>query len=280
MEHAIYRYRNGLRAHAAALLLAASAECGAATIAAQTFNLLDPDAHALTAALGTGEVLPNAGSRNDDAALGLRFETRWYATRGNATGPATSGGDDDDIGVQAAAGPGFADLAPDGTPVSAGSEHNFAADDSDGRIELVFAPLDLRDYDSRVLSLAYWIADTSWEGADAFSVLLSDGATQVALLELDATGLSASRRPDQPGTPWLQLSLPLDGMFVADLDPAAVSLVVTFDGNSTAERMQLDDIVFSGELLPVPLPAALHLLLVSLAALGRSATACSRPQSD
>ena len=142
-----------------------STSVSAAVIAEQDFNALDDSGSQTFDSLVDGSLLTNAGSSN--SADGLDFTSTFYDTRG-ANGPVSPTSDSSDfIGVNSFAGSNSPDVAADGAAVSSGTEHNFEFNDTDGRVELVFEPVDVSGTTGRVLTLDYWVADTGYESDDS-----------------------------------------------------------------------------------------------------------------
>lgn len=232
-----------------ALLFATSAaRVQAATIAAQNFNGLSDSATVTFDMITSGSALTNAGSKNANPLLGMTFETRWFDTRGVGTGPVTPTSDTSDfIGVNSFAGSGAPATSPTGVPVASGVEHNFEFNDGDGRLDLIFDPIDTSGYTNRTLSLSYWIAATGFEATDSLSVNLSDGNSTLTLLVLGELGLEATQGS------WLPLSVDIDALGLG----SNLQLTVSVDADAAAENIFFDDFAIEGIAVPEPTSFAL-----------------------
>lgn len=157
---------------------------GGSPVQVQRFDTLPDGATFVTDSFPAGstdEPLTN-GSSQSSSGTGLEnFVTRWTDTRGTEGPrcPTCPGGDGSDfIGVNSFTGFAAPDLAPDGTAVASGSEHNFEFNDGDGELRLVFDPVDLSGAaGARTLELDYWIHEASFEPDDRFQVVVRDAAS-------------------------------------------------------------------------------------------------------
>ena len=214
-------------------------------IGAQDFNGLSAAGAATGDSVADGQLLTNSGSGNGGGG-GLDFVTRWHNTRGEGAGPVLAVDDSGDyVGVNGYAGGGAPDVAPDGTPVAAGSEHNFEFNDADGRLDLVFEPVDTTGYTGRALKLAYWINADSYEEQDRLTVRVSDGITSATLLDLDAAALNAAMQADDGSANWASLDADLEPLIASGLG-AVMTLTVSVDNNSGNENIFIDDVAFVG----------------------------------
>jgi hypothetical protein len=227
-------------------------------IAGQDFNDLSAASNCTTDSLANGTQLTNAGANNIGGA-GLDFQTFWYDTRGEASGPVTETNDTSDyIGVNAYTGTSSPDVASDGTAVESGIEHNFEFSDGDGRLDLVFETVDVSGYTDRVLSLDYWINDTGYESDDAFYVTISDGSVFATFLNFGETGLESSASVDDGTANWNSFSLDLEDLISTYAFGESLSLTISVDTNAATENIFVDNVAFTAN--PVPVPAAVWLL--------------------
>ena len=214
-----------------------------ATIASQNFNALT-DSALTTDSLVSGSQLTNAGSFNSGGP-GLDFITVWFESdnTSGSLGPVTATSDSSDfIGVNSFSGSNSPDVAADGTPVASGSEQNFEFNDGDGRLELVFEPVNLAGFENRTLSFNYWINDTGFEANDSFGAALTDGTTVTSLFTFGELDLEANASADDGTANWQSVSFAIDPSLGDTL-----SLIISADTNSGSENIFVDDIVFAGE---------------------------------
>lgn len=259
---------------AAAAVAMSSASAGAAVFASQDFNGLSSASTANTDQFPLGAVraeLTNAGSKNVGGP-GLDFRTFWTETRGLAGPVADNEAGPDFIGVNSFSGSNAPDVAADGTPVGAGSEHNFEFNDGDGLVELIFQSVDISGFVNTMLSFDFWINDTGFEGTsgtggpDIFAVLLDDISGETSLLTFNDQDLESFASADDGSANWSNLTASL-----STFGPS-VSLIIGVDNNAAAENVFVDNIVFSGDpAVVVPLPAGLPLMLGALGVLGLAA---------
>jgi len=224
----------------------------AVDIAGQDFNGLD-DSQTFTADsfVGSG-TLTNAGSMNS-AGGGMDFVTTWTDTRGN-NGPLDGSESGDFIGVNSFAGSNSPDVAPDGTAVASGVEHNFEFNDGDGRLDLTFAAVDATGFTDVGVSFNYWITDTGYETGDTFSAMLSDGSGSVSIFSWDDVALEANVSADDGTANWGLMSI--GNVETLGLDLSNLILTISVDNNSGSENIFVDNINVSG----VPTPGALALM--------------------
>jgi len=220
-------------------------------IGTQDYNGLSDTGSSITESVTSGLPLPNAGSYNTGGP-GLDFMTYWIDTRGTITGPVTSGESGDYIGVSSFTGSYAPDVAPDGTAVSSGVEHNFQFNDTDGRLDLVFEPVDLTGLTNRSLSLYYWIATTGYESDDAFYVTLSDGTQDQTYLNFGEEELEANVSADDGSANWNQLTVDLDALISGSGFGEVLTLTVSVDTNSGSENIFVDKVLFVGYDVPEP----------------------------
>ena len=214
----------------------------AGVIAEQTFNDLTGSAYT-TDSLESGGRLGNGGAFNDGGP-GLGFETFWFDTRGVGAGPVVPGDEVDDyVGVNTFGGGGAPNVGPEGTPVGE-AERNFEFNDGDGRLELVFDPVDVSGFQTRVFGLDYWINSTSYEADDAFTVTLSDGNETVSVLEFGGSDLEANASADDRGIGWRALRVDLEPLLSDGLEET-ITLTVGVDTNSGAENVFVDNVRFT-----------------------------------
>ena len=221
------------------------------TIASQDFNALDDSGAGTTDSLPDGSFLTNSGSFNTGVGFGLQFRSTWFDTRGNdmGLGPVTTSSDTSDfIGVNSFAGSNSPDVTSGGTAYSSGSEHNFEFNDTDGRVDLVFEPVDLSGFTGRTLSLDYWVADTGFESDDSFTVTLSDGVVSVTLLDLGELELEGANTLGDTGSAleWNTLTVDLDMVIADNSMSETVFLTVAADTNSGSENIFIDNVSFDG----------------------------------
>ena len=221
---------------------APAARGSAGIIAEQTFNELSGSAYT-TDSVTSGGRLSNGGAFNEGGP-GLGFETFWFDTRGVGAGPVVPGNDADDyVGVNTFGGGGAPNVGPSGAPVG-DAERNFQFNDGDGRLELTFAPVDVSDFNNRVLSLDYWINSTSYEADDAFTVTLLDGNKSVDVLTFGESGLEENASADDRGIGWRNLSVDLEALLEDGLGET-LTLTVGVDTNSGAETVFIDNVTFA-----------------------------------
>ncbi|WP_286831640.1 MULTISPECIES: endonuclease/exonuclease/phosphatase family protein [Kordiimonas] len=221
-------------------------------IASQDFNDLDGNSTYTTDSVADGEALTNAGASHDSAdPLDLGFETRWFATRSNETGPVTNESSDF-IGVNSYAGTNAPNVGADGTAVGA-DEKNFEFNDGDGQLMLIFDPVDLTGHSDVALSLDYWITSTGYESNDNFSVAITDGTTTVSLLSLGEPGLEGQPSADDGSANWNGFITALD-QIIADngMDASQIQLMVSADTNSGSENIFVDNIKFESDVVLTP----------------------------
>ncbi|GAB6097027.1 hypothetical protein JCM14469_32810 [Desulfatiferula olefinivorans] len=244
-------------------LLCSGTAAHASTIAFQDFNSLPSGFNTTTDSVSSGSQLTHAGSSAmTTGATGLGFTTYWFDTRGETTGPVTPTNDTSDfVGVNAFTGSNAPNVSAAGSPVSAGSEHNFEFSDGDGRLDLVFDAVNVSAYSGVTLSLDYWITNTGYETGDMFSIGLSDGNSQVTLLSLNDMDLESSASADDGTANWKRASFDLDDYLNAAmasssactfLSPETLSLIVSVDTNAASENIFVDNILIEGSEVPVP----------------------------
>jgi len=220
-------------------------------IASQDFDTLSDAGAETTDQNPDGSFLTNSGSFNTGVGFGLQFRSTWFDTRGvtDGLGPVTTSSDTSDfIGVNSFAGSNSPDVTSGGTAYASGSQHNFEFNDTDGRIDLVFEPVDLSGFINRTLNLDYWIADTGFESDDSLTVTLSDGTTSVTLLDLGEVELEA-QSPGDAGmtTEWNILGVNLDMVLADNSMNETVFLTVSVDTNSGSENIFIDNVSFDGD---------------------------------
>ena len=79
--------------------------------------------------------------------------------------------------------------------------------------------------------------------------------------------MADNTQPDIPLTTWSHFSAGLEGILESTLNPGSVTLIIAIDTNAEGERVQIDNISFQGDALPVPLSGGLTLFSAALAAL-------------
>ncbi|MCC6285704.1 MAG: PEP-CTERM sorting domain-containing protein [Phycisphaerales bacterium] len=234
-----------------AALAGAASFAGADIIGAQNFNGIDSTGTFTTDSVGPGGFLTNAGSQHDGSS-GLAFATTWHAdTRGVGTGPRTfaiDGESGDFIGVNGFGGSNAPTVSPTGVTVAAGVEHNFEFNDTDGTI-LFEILLSTSGYENVAFSMSYWF-NGGYEDLDAFSVVINGNT----VLAHDAAGMQANVSPDDGTANWKSLSVSLDSLIGPD---ELVALQIFVDTNSSSENAFIDDILFTGDLVPAPSALAL-----------------------
>lgn len=212
-------------------------------IAQQTFNDLEGSA-LTTDSLPDGSQLTNSGSFNDDSSLGLTFATFWFDTRGVGLGSVTLTNDSSDfIGVNTFTGNNAPNVAPDGTNIGE-TEKNFEFNDGDGRLDLVFAPVDLSGFSNRILSFDYWINDTGYERNDAFFFTLSDEENSRTFLNFGETELEANVSSDDGTANWNSVSVDLEELIEAGFGEE-LTLTISVDNNAGSENIFVDNIIFA-----------------------------------
>lgn len=227
---------------------------GQVLIAEQTFDGLSDAATFTQDSIADGQALTNAGSRNIGG-LGLDFETLWFDTRGEGSGPVTPTSDSSDfIGVNSFTGSGAPDVGPDGAPVSSGSQHNFEFNDGDGRLSLVFEAVDVSGSENRQVRVDYWIADTGYESDDRLTFSVSDGVNESIFLDFGETDLEANASADDGSNNWRQATVDLDALIDSQGFGEQIALTVSVDSNSSSENVFIDNVVYESGVEPPPPP--------------------------
>ena len=197
-----------------------------------------------------GGQLTNNGANNPSDGVATQFElgyrSFWFDTRGEGAGPVTSNDSSDFIGANSFSGSNAPTVNPDGVAYASGAQYNFEFNDTDGRVDLVFDPVDVSAAPERVVLLSYWINDTGYEADDRFAVSLSDGARSVTALEIVGDDLETAAALD--ATTWTPLEIDIDALFGGAFDDTAVSLTISVDTNSSSENIFVDNIVFEGRI--------------------------------
>lgn len=236
-------------------------------IGAQNFNALSDAGVPSFDQLPNGGTLTNTGSFNAGGP-GLDFSTLWFDTRADTnTGPVapSAGGDTSDfIGVQSFTGSNAPNVAPDGSPVASGVEHNYEFNDGDGRVELWFETLNTSSYDNRTLALNFWIPPSGYEADDFMKIVLEDGTNSYVLLDYADPNIDNNTSADDGTANWKTLAVNIDSLGAG----ANLTLKVMFDTNSSSENLFIDNVTFEGRLIPTPGAGAL-LGLAGLAAARR-----------
>ncbi|MDJ0731058.1 MAG: ExeM/NucH family extracellular endonuclease [Crocosphaera sp.] len=217
-----------------------------AIIAEQNFNLLSDQYTFTSDSLLSGSALTNLGSFNTNSNQGLLFETFWFDTRGNGNGPTVGSESGDNIGVNSATGTNALNVAANGTSIASGIEHNFQFDDGDGRLDLVFGTVDLSNFNNRFLSFNYWIADTSYESDDSFTVTLTDGNNTQTVLNFGETELETNASADNSTANWNTFNIDLDNLINSGLGDN-LTLTISVDTNAASEKIFVDNILFIGD---------------------------------
>jgi hypothetical protein len=267
----IMRYRSVKLAtlFLASLLLSQSAF--SIIIAEQDFNSLSSAFTSTTDSLPSGVQLTNAGSKNIGGP-GLDFSTTWFDTRGVVLGPVTTTSDTQDfIGVNSFTGGDAPNVAPGGTAIAAGTEHNFEFNDGDGAVVLNFESVDVSGFTNRTLALDYWINDTGYESspADQFTISISNGGLGIVLLGFGETELEANASADDGTDNWMSLLVDLDALLTSSgLDPTNLILSVAVDTNAATENIFIDNVRFESG-AEIPAPAPLLMLALGLAGMAQ-----------
>jgi len=214
------------------------------TIASQDFNLLDSSGTFTTDSfpVGSTEALLTNDSASNVGGPGLDFQTFWSDTRGNE-GPLSGSESGDFIGVNSFAGSNAPDVSADGTPVAAGSEQNFEFNDGDGRLDLVFEPVDISGFSNRILSFDYWINSTGYESSDRFSAVLSDGTTEVSLFDFGEVELEGNSAADDGTANWTPFTVDLEPLITSGLGET-LTLTISVDTNAGSENIFIDNVAF------------------------------------
>ncbi len=228
------------------------------TIASQNFNVLDDTGAQTFDSLPQGSQLTNSGSANNGGP-GLDFATFWGAdTRGEGLGPVTPANDTSDfIGVNTFTGANSPDVGPGGAPVATGIEQNFEFNDGDGRLDLVFEPVNTSDFTDRTLSFNFWIMGTTYESDDFMSAMLSDGVNDVPLFVWGEADLKANSSADDGTDNWGLISFDLEDLIGnGRINADGIVLTISIDNNSSSENIFVDNVAFEG----IPAPSSLALL--------------------
>ena len=232
-------------------LCTASAAHAQLTIASQDFNALDSSATLTNDILDSGEFLTNDGSFNASGP-GLLFDTYWFQTRVNLNGPRVPTGQTgaetsgDFIGVNAATVNGLPTLSPGGAAVGAAGDHNFEFNDGDGRLDLVFEPVDVSGYQDRQLRFHYWVVDDSYETGDSFTATLSDGVNSVTVLNL----VNAAVGPEGS---WVLITVDLEPLIQLGTLDEILTLTISVDTNANTETVAIDNVAFLADVFGGPL---------------------------
>jgi len=219
------------------------------TIASQNFNSLDASNTSNNDSFPVGSALQKLtnGSASSTNGEGLDFQTFWTDTRGNE-GPLSGNESGDFIGVNSFSGSNAPDVSADGTAVSSGNEQNFEFNDGDGRLDLVFDPIDVSSFSNRSFRFNYWINNTGFESDDAFLVSLSDGINTATVLDFGESELEANGSADDGSANWKTVSFDLESAIASTgLDPSNVNLTISADTNAGSENIFVDDILFEGD---------------------------------
>jgi predicted extracellular nuclease len=219
----------------------------AALIAGQDFNALSSGSTFIGSGVASGSQLTNAGA-NNVGGPGLGFRSFWNDTRSVGTGPVTTAVDGDSgdfIGVNAFSGSNAPDIAADGTSVAAGIEHNFEFNDTDGRIDLVFDPVDVSGFTDRQLSFDYWVANTGFESDDSFSASVSDGSNIATFLDFSEPELEAAITGDTSSTVWKTATVDLESLITGAGFAETLTLTIAADTNSGSENIFVDNVAFT-----------------------------------
>lgn len=223
-----------------ALLLSIAISFGQTVIASQNFNGLSDSGTSSTDAVNSGSALTNTGSMNTTTS-GMMFQSFWLTINTATTGPNSSSFDPSDaIGVNSAITVNSPSVSPTGTPVASGSEHNFIFNDTDGRVEVRFAPIDLSSYTNVNLAIASYSNSATFENSDLLEVVVSDGTTSAIVLTRNDVDL------EDHAEEWVSFNESIEGA-LAGLDRSSITLIVAGQVNSENEFLFVDDIVLTGE---------------------------------
>ncbi len=227
--------------------LGATTQVQATVLFTQNFDALDAGSTFTSDVLPDGGALANAGaSHTSSGGSDLGFNSFWFATRSNLAGPVDGSESGDFIGVNSFSGSNAPNTAADGSSVSAGSQHNFEFNDTDGRVDLVFDSVDLSAYSNRQVSFDYWVSPTGFESTDTFSAKISDDLgnthTFVSLADSD---LESAPGDDVDGTSWANATLDLESL--SSFNFSALTLTVSADTNAGSENIFVDNILFESD---------------------------------
>ena len=217
-------------------------------IAQQDFNHIQEAQSETFDQVKSGTMLTNSGS-TDFTTGKLGFRTYWTDTRTLGSGPLHSDQRQNDlsdfIGVNAFAGENAPDISPTGWKYQKGKEQNFEINDGDGRIELIFDPVELMGFVDRKLTLSYWINAAEYEDQDAFQIKLMDGVQFYTALSLRAISLNQQGSADDGSSNWKKLVVDLDKL-IEEGFKEVMTLIVAVDNNANDENIFIDEITFSG----------------------------------
>ncbi|MCI0684044.1 MAG: hypothetical protein L0Y71_18195 [Gemmataceae bacterium] len=237
-----------------------------AVIAEQNFDLVGSapatNPTTTTDSLPNGGMLTNFGASPDPLAPPansgvpftgtLLYESFWFDTRGVTNGPVTNvdGDTSDFIGANSFAGANAPNQNPNGASfgfVSGGvGQYNYEFSDSDGRIDIVFNPVDTTGFTGRTVSFAYWVnglGTTAYEGLDSLSATVTDGTNSATIINLNAAGLEAAKTTDETASGWHVASFA-----VPDGWGSSLSLTISGDTDEADENIFIEDVVFGREI--------------------------------
>lgn len=232
-------------------LMAAASSAHADVLMLQDFNAV-PGGNFLNEELSDGSQLLGTSRNQATSGSDLGFQTFWFDTRSEGTGPSVGGESGDFIGTTASSGGGSPDNDASGHLMSEGLFQSYEFNDVDGRVDLVFDTVDVSGFTGVTLSLDYWINDTGYESEDAFSVSLFDGTNTFALLNIVGNDLESVASLDVENTTWRSLNVDLDSLGLASNN---LTLTVSVDNNASAENIFVDNVSFQA--VPEPSTYAL-----------------------
>ncbi|MEO0426718.1 MAG: PEP-CTERM sorting domain-containing protein [Pseudomonadota bacterium] len=226
------------------LTMTAGWSANAATIAAQNF-----DDNGLASVTTSNVGFPSGtGLTADGTGLGWALGFIDSRSTGNA-GPIFGTELSDTIGVVDNSVTANNDLTDAGN-----TGQWFHADDIDGTLQLLFDDVDASAFSNLSLGFEWAANDTSFEGDDRFEVFVNG----TSVFDVSGSGLDSGPFVDDFAAVMLDLSA-FDGGFV--------SIEVQFENSAGAEDLAFDNLVLSGDLVEVPLPASFLLLGAGVLAL-------------
>lgn len=233
----------------------AAVPAGAVVVASQNFNGIADVGHVIETTLD-GTILTSAATTHNGSS-GLGYATRWITDFDIKAGPSIDGSDIDRIGVNIDDGFLAPDVSAAGVPVGAG-EHNFELNDSDGRLQLEFAPVDMSGYENRRISFDLWstLVDYSVGEGYVYQVTTLFAAGCLGPIEPNFCGLKGHL--DNGLANWLHIDIDLDSRIASSennnpgftYDDTQVRLNIAWWATQDDQSLFIDNVLFTGDPLP------------------------------